>query len=95
MFIVLTTVAIFFGYHMNWIRQRHDAIQSCAYHLVPAEAPGVLWLFGEQGYSDIWIETKNKDPSPTEERRESERVARLFPEAKNIVVTYWEYGVHR
>jgi hypothetical protein len=86
MFVLVFVVSIplaWVGYSLDWIKQRHEAIAS---HLVYQPymfslkylyqdrpmAPGWLWIFGEEGYDDLW-----SDASPND----INRAARLFPEA--------------
>jgi hypothetical protein len=64
MFVVVTVVAIFVGYHVHWIRERHSLLdrakQPPGRDIIelpgePLSAPGLLWLFGERGVAEIWI----------------------------------------
>ena len=69
------------GYSLNWIRQRRAAVQNPELKLViPThnypDAPGGLWLFGEQGQHafircpDYWT------------NEQVNRIRRLFPETR-------------
>jgi len=77
--VVMTLFALFFWYHINWIKQRRAAIASGYVTTfegpgeTPPPAPGLLWLFGEKGYNGILIEAHTDD--------ELEPGMSLFPEA--------------
>jgi hypothetical protein len=81
MFVVVTLICVWLGYHLNWIRQRGIArhwidahrggLNSALYQSKPM--PWSLWMLGEQSQELIEIRTSDLD-----------RVAdleRLFPEA--------------
>lgn len=77
--VMMTLLAIWCGYSMNWIRQRREIIESS---MAPplttgndVTAPSLLWMFGEPGYHGILI-ARQKDDA------EVARVSSLFPEAK-------------
>jgi hypothetical protein len=91
-FVVVTVVAVFLAYHINWIRQRHDLLR--AQSMLGAEhdyarsstepwsavnAPGLLWLFGERGQYRIRFIIIDNTADPSEELRAAQR---LFPETK-------------
>jgi hypothetical protein len=97
MFVVVTVLAIWLGYHINWARQRRDALSSgrftgdrvLATGMAPAlpkmvTAPGLLWLLGEPGYVSIVMAVPERVPLKltAAEQSEFDRVARLFPEAR-------------
>ena len=72
----MTLLAIFFAYHLNWIRQRHAILDSGVIsdsQSEPREAPGLLPLFGEQGYSTLYFTR----PAPHSEHL---RIQSLFSE---------------
>jgi hypothetical protein len=76
LFVLVTLVAIFCGYQMNWIRHRHEFLKRAGVQVhvnddVPA--PRGLWLFGEKGV--LWITFEHET---SESKSEAER---LFPEA--------------
>ena len=56
-FVLFTAICIWFGYQVNWIRQRHEFMSKMPtdnfYYEEdssnPVQAPGMLWLFGETG----------------------------------------------
>jgi hypothetical protein len=97
LFVAVMVFAALSTYYGNWIRQRHEAIpiERCL-KLSKGDAPWLLRLFGEGGYDLIAVTPVGNDkPTPTEERRESLRIARLYPEAKHVYMLHWDYGVHR
>jgi hypothetical protein len=92
MFVAVTVVAIFIGYHVNWIRQRNaerttftylqGLVWSDSYDVNPApEFPWSLRLFGEKPEPLIYIAT---DPKSERDRQHLERVSRLFPESRVV-----------
>ncbi len=66
MFALVTVAIVLVGYPINWIRQRHEVMAKShvlrrAYTNIVAaypepSAPGLLWLFGEQGYSHVELQ---------------------------------------
>ena len=101
MFVVVRVFACWLGYELNWIRQRHEALDKDGFtsEAPPASAdfvtaPGWLWLFGERGYDTIWFKVPNDERDGMElnpaEVAEVARVSRLFPEAE--IGEWWEYG---
>lgn len=89
--VAMTLVALFLGYHLNWIRQRRAAIANGAalptFNLMqssfPPDAPGLLGIFGERGYNEFTITYRD----PIHRERERSRVAKLFPEAEAVYAT--------
>jgi hypothetical protein len=105
MFVVVTVFAVFVGYHVNWIRQRQDAEASANWYRLSTDesgidlilkkprprAPGLLWLFGENGHSQCLLffgyqptehfTYSNRELTPLEQSEVS-RIKRLFPEAR-------------
>lgn len=88
MFILLTAVCVWVGYQVNWIRQRREFISklptnNVAYQLDfehPVRAPGLLWLFGEEGkYRFGAVNTPSSDP-------ETKQIRVLFPEAEILQI---------
>jgi hypothetical protein len=101
MFVVVTVVAIIVAYHVNWIRGRHSVftsrqlspdsdiwVRALPMAADPVSAPGLLWIFGEEGEGGLWIHFvmpgngTNGEPMDLtpEEAIEAERIHRLFPE---------------
>ncbi len=100
LFVLITVFACWLGYELSWIRQRHQALDS---HTVvecrvvnDADAPGGLWLFGEQGYDELsyvpdWADedslaaflvlARNK-PEQRLSEQDVQRLQALFPEAR-------------
>ena len=88
--LVLTTLlCLWCGYSVNWIQRRHEALgaddvdvglMSVTEWMNGApRAPGMLWLFGEEGYVRICIVDGN-----SEWESSKRRLAALFPEAEIV-----------
>ena len=99
MFVLLTLLACWLGYQMHWIRQRKDVVAK--WQVIredpmgvsaPPEAPGMLRLFGEQGYSHVtlWFPARRNSDLSESERAEIKRVGIVFPEAG----VSWAYTMH-
>jgi hypothetical protein len=83
MLVLMTLLAIWCAYSINWIRQRRELISSKV--VQPFElrmdlgaapgAPALLFLFGEPGYLRLMSTVSEEEP-------EFERIRSLFPEAK-------------
>jgi hypothetical protein len=103
LFVVVTISGIALGwvaYQLNWIRQRRELVHRTDIEaLMWADgdyptAPGLMWLFGEQGYDIIEIIVDlpidpTIDVPPDRERTETEtalleRARSLFPEAEVV-----------
>jgi hypothetical protein len=96
LFVVVTVIACWMGYQLNWIRQRHEFVGQrlapVGHSLYPrlvrtdgvaAEAPRTLRLFGERGYAHISIDVFQAGlEHPPDDRRELKMARRLFPEAQ-------------
>ena len=85
LFFLLAGVACWLGDELNWIRKRHQALTVWAAIEArdkdPVAAPGILWVFGEQGHAFlVRVRAGEKRPTP-EEQAEKRRIQRLFPEA--------------
>jgi hypothetical protein len=78
------------GYELTWIRQRHAALSNASHLDGLVTAPGLLWLFGEQGFREIDVVFATKNTPPNAVRAETKRIADLFPEAEFVSV----YGNH-
>ena len=80
LFMLVTMICVWFGYSMNWIRQRRAMLNE-PYYFEPntleaesvIQAPGGLWLLGERGVVTLWVDEHN-----------AERAGRLFPEAEIV-----------
>ena len=77
-----TLPAIFSWYHLDWIQQRRAVLESNAVNVSESHdsfhrpaAPGLLWMFGEQGYQTIFINGYSN-------HLEAERLHALFPEGQ-------------
>ncbi len=85
LFVVVTAVACWLTYELNWVRQRrHEIITgSVVARQGPTHvrAPGVLSAFGEQGYTSITVLIPNCHRVTTADEQEMARIQRLFPEA--------------
>ncbi|QDT76011.1 hypothetical protein [Lacipirellula limnantheis] len=82
--ILMTLLAIFLGYHINWIHQRSAAIEDgwiaeVHNYWTPDDphiaAPGLLGLFGQHGYGRLTV-ILSSDDDPL-----LSKAASLFPEA--------------
>lgn len=78
--IAATLPAFFSWYHLDWIQQRRAIVKSGAVNVAESHdsfhrpaAPGLLWMFGEQGYQTISIKGDSS-------REEAEQLHALFPE---------------
>ena len=90
--LVITALALFFGYQLSWIQRRRDvlagnyasAISQGAIGARPAQpdAPGLLRFFGQTGVYAIAVTCE----SESQWNAESRRIGALFPEAKLIRV---------
>ena len=59
-FVIVTLVACWLGYQLNWIHQRRTIVDGWPKWRVgnrgdapPPDAPCVLWLFAEPGYQEV------------------------------------------
>jgi hypothetical protein len=85
--VVMTLFALALLYHLDWIRQRRELIESGEIFDVSepsVPAPGILGLFGEEGRAVIYA---GANANETEEEVER-RLAALFPEAEIYVEIY-------
>ena len=81
MLVATTLFALFLWHQIDWGKQRHQALEAewaidypdSMYPTTP-RAPGLLWLFGEQGYAHLVLDT-GEHPNAVKEARS------LFPEA--------------
>lgn len=85
LFLAVTVVGLWLGYHLHWINERHRAIdeQRISWFSVPnmgspiiPPTPWCLRLFGERNASDALIA---QDPIA---EKEYERIKTLFPGIK-------------
>ncbi|HEY1600487.1 MAG TPA: hypothetical protein VGG64_12850 [Pirellulales bacterium] len=101
MSVVVTVVATFLAYHVNWIRQRHAFLteEGDRFARIPVEefalasafispqrmpAPGMLWLFSEDGleYLSVIVEAASRTELTSEDLNRQALATRLFPEAE-------------
>src|SRR5580698_7016176 len=97
-FIILTALAVLMGYEMNWIvarravaaRERPASVPEWLYKWsassVPNDrrsAPGLLWLFGEPGYTRVVIRVDDLNYHDVNSAGHArvEETLKLFPEA--------------
>lgn len=88
MFVLVTLFCVMVGlgvrwvqHSQEWIRQRREVLNLYGglFHMPGSnQAPGFLWLFGEQGVEVISCSSWSK--------QNRDKVARLFPEAEVIDV---------
>jgi hypothetical protein len=77
--VVMTLLALFVHYHVQWIRRRHALIDSGEVRPFRGfgkltEAPGLLPIFGEKGHGLIHVSAKSVD--------NYWKIVEVFPEAK-------------
>jgi hypothetical protein len=100
LFVVVTAVCIWLGYHLNWIRQRHACLaeqEAAAANSVNiprtvGEAPLPLRLLGEGGIARLPLyvvvdKSKNQDRD-TILPEAIHSASRLFPESRLLVVLH-------
>jgi hypothetical protein len=107
MLLLVTVVATFLAYHVNWIRQRRHFIaqekESAQVRSVPVSydsdpsqtrAPGFLWMLGEPGHwAMLVIAEGESEATLTSHDYERLRIAKqLFPEAKITAVHHVEHA---
>jgi hypothetical protein len=98
MFFVLTFLGVFLGWagwKVNWIRERHqwtDGPGPQDYVVVGSDdgaAPGLLWLFGERGYTwlrVIFRDSPDEDHLTEEQQKTLQTIRGLYPEARVTTV---------
>jgi hypothetical protein len=81
LFILVTLVAVWAAYSANWIRERRDFVRKLESDPLSSTiarfnsafyAPGLLWLFGEDGVESMVLPNES----------DSAVARRLFPEAQ-------------
>lgn len=80
----MTLFAIFFWYHISWIKQRRAALESGEIFTVSGQrvsAPFLLSLCGEAGYEQVY----SLAPSEEQIAAKESRLSALFPEAEIYV----------
>lgn len=85
--VAMTLLAIVMLYHLDWIRQRRELIESGEVFSdsnLPMRAPGILGLFGEAGHAEIFGFASADET----EVQVEQRLAKLFPEAEISVEMY-------
>ncbi|HTM54029.1 MAG TPA: hypothetical protein VL175_08370 [Pirellulales bacterium] len=104
LFVALTVMFIllagWIGYQLNWIRQRHEYLEDQAglrarfpgaieSTVVPVDAPGLLWLFGERGRGgDFSLLILEVDSGHTPVfGAEIAKARTLFPETNSCLAT--------
>jgi hypothetical protein len=96
MLVVVTAAAVFLAYHANWIRQRRAFLEHAYASWDPdptlldplPRAPGLLWLFGEEGRAAVYVDFGKigyRTSLTDREQKELRRVGNLFPEAGIVV----------
>ncbi|WP_428303998.1 hypothetical protein [Lacipirellula sp.] len=82
----MTLLSLLMWRQMNWLQQRRDCLARGAIMAEPdpaVRAPGILSLFGEHGYSEIW------GVGPAYEGGDAvyeQEIESLFPEADKVYV---------
>src|ERR1700739_4452242 len=86
---ILTGPLGWVGYSLNWIRERHEAIEHIGVNKF-VRAPMGLWIFGEDGLREVFDVIQITDKQETREERKMKaaaamrRLKRLFPEAEDV-----------
>lgn len=104
MFVLVTVVGAFFAYHVNWIKQRHEARAWLGMQMIggsfavplkpPSSFPWMLKLLGEEPNRLILMRHgptehyQGRRPIPDEYLQLVHRVEKLFPEAVVKDVTW-------
>jgi hypothetical protein len=96
--VFLCAMACWLYLKIDWIRQRRSVVEGrCGYavgtntvHPAPS-APGMLWLFGENGYELITIKFDGVEGADltSDQQKEVNRVRKLFPESSEIRGLVW------
>jgi hypothetical protein len=75
LFVIVTLVAVWLGWSLNWIRQRREFLRDDHAWRVgeSIRAPALLWLLGEDGVEEVWL--------IGEKLAAKDEARRLFPEA--------------
>jgi hypothetical protein len=88
--LLVAILAAFLAYHLQWIRSRQQRVNDPKLLFVVenrqsfVRAPGLLWLFGEQGWALIEVEVEGPTLAQLSDAdlRKGRDVRRLFPEAE-------------
>lgn len=79
LFVLVTLVAVWLGWSLNWIRQRHAFLRDRRAFVFDTDpdaatpAPRFLWLFGEEGAEYVRLSS--------EDQLDYTRAKKLFPES--------------
>jgi len=79
LFVVMTLLALWLAYSLDWIRQRREFLElsNVVGYAGPQNnrprAPGLLWLLGERAYLWLWVSSEGSGGEY--------EAKRLFPEA--------------
>jgi hypothetical protein len=79
LFVLVTLIALWLGWSLNWIRQRHEFLRDRRGFVFDTDpeastsAPALLWLFGEEGAEYVRLSS--------EDQLDHARAKHLFPEA--------------
>jgi hypothetical protein len=93
LFVVVTVLALWLGYHVNWIRERRallDEPNVTASFTPMRRAPSIgLCLLGERGANSVFLQYDGWLSGPLNKADEAQksRASHLFPEAKIRVWT--------
>jgi len=102
MLLLVTAIALWLGHERHWITQRHRMLEQreaieldyqITQQATPPKAPGMLWLFGEQGIADLrvllWSDGPTIPDGWCESQERAVRARRLFPEAGISFAVGW------
>lgn len=97
LFILTALAAIWLGYHMNWIRQRHDYQKwLCESHFTfsgqSQSKRGLPWSLRLLGEAPVTtIDFSDSDTNSAEHHRGVSQISSLFPEAEIAVFPTAEF----
>ncbi len=101
LFVVLTIFCLWIGYHLNWIRERHDAREFLREFGViwlatgdEAPAPWRLRMLGEPGVSFFAVGFPGSSGTQFDRKQKIFEFRRLFPEAYNDDVVDFASPTH-
>jgi hypothetical protein len=88
MFVVVTVVCVWLGYHVNWMHRRRALLneRNVAVSFAPARRPPsfALWLLGERGATGVFLQYDGWMGAEWSEANEAQKIlaSQLYPEAQ-------------
>jgi hypothetical protein len=77
LFVVVMVFACWLGYELNWLHRRQHLLANGWCGSVGNQPPGMLWLFTNDGYYEIW----KRGGLSQADSKEIGNVEALFPES--------------